>query len=327
MFTLSEIQILIQAEIDREAGVLRESPPLNLYAPVHYILGLGGKKLRPSLVLLSYNLFSETVFKALPAAMAIEIFHNFTLLHDDIMDQADLRRNNQTVHVKYSENAAILSGDVMAFISFRYLLKSETSMFRPLLDLFTKTAIEVCEGQQLDMDFENRWNVTEMEYLEMIRLKTAVLLACSLKSGALLAAADESATEALYLLGINLGLAFQLQDDYLDTFGDEKTFGKKIGGDILSNKKTFLLIKAFEMAGPEQKELLFHWFEKSGYIPEEKILAVKSVYDELGIAEITREKSNEYFLNVEKCLNDIPVSEQKKVYLREFVKSMTKRNY
>ena len=271
MFTLKEIQELVAERINKEAAELAATHPENLYLPVEYILNLKGKKLRPVLVLLAYNLFSDDLEKALPAAIAIEIFHNFTLLHDDIMDKADVRRGQPTVHHKFGENAAILSGDVMSFVSFQYLLKTETKQLKSLLSLYANTAVEVCEGQQYDMDFENRNNVSENEYLEMIRLKTAVLLACSLKAGALIAEEEKISASVLYDFGINLGMAFQLQDDLLDSFGDESTFGKKIGGDILANKKTFLLIKAFELANPQQKEKLAFWMNQKLFNPEEKI--------------------------------------------------------
>ncbi|NQU84130.1 MAG: polyprenyl synthetase family protein [Mariniphaga sp.] len=327
MYTLTEIQEIINSEVEKESERLKKSKPENLYFPVNYILGLKGKKLRPALVLLSYNLFSEKIESALPAAMAIEIFHNFTLLHDDIMDKAELRRNKSTVHNKFSENAAILSGDVMSFISFQYLLKSETPQLKSLIQLFTKTAIEVCEGQQYDMDFENQQDVSEKEYLKMIRLKTAVLLACSLKSGALLAGAENNAAIALYNFGINLGLAFQLQDDLLDSFGNENTFGKKIGGDILSNKKTFLLVKALELVRADQKKKLLHEINKTDFIPENKIDTIKSIFNDLGIQEIAKEKIDAYFLQANNCLNDLPVAENKKIQLRKLAQTMSNRDY
>ena len=240
MYSIAELQDLINTDLKTRAEKLKKTNPVDLYNPVNYSLEMGGKRLRPVLVLMGYNLFSENIREALPAAIAIEVFHNFTLLHDDIMDKAEVRRNRPTVHKKFSENSAILSGDVMAFLAYRYLNECNSENLTPVFELFTNTAIEVCEGQQFDMEFEKRMDVNEAEYLEMIRLKTAVLLACSLKTGALLAGADSHVAGQLYEFGINLGLAFQLQDDLLDSFGIQESFGKKIGGDILANKKTFL---------------------------------------------------------------------------------------
>jgi geranylgeranyl diphosphate synthase, type II len=326
MFTISEIGGFINSEIEKESERLAGTEPKNLYVPVKYILGLKSKKLRPSLVLLSYNLFSDDIKNALPAALAIEVFHNFTLLHDDIMDHANLRRNQPTVHKKFSENAAILSGDVMSFLSFQYLLKCKTTKLKELLQLFSDTAVEVCEGQQFDMDFENNLDVSEKEYLEMIRLKTAVLLACSLKSGALVAGADNNILDKLYNFGINLGLAFQLQDDLLDSYGDEKTFGKKIGGDIIADKKTFLLIKAFEISNPIQKKELQSWLNKKTG-GEEKISAIKTIFNELNIEELTRQKIDAYFYEANQCLGQIPVATEKKEQLRILAKTMAGRDY
>jgi geranylgeranyl diphosphate synthase type II len=327
MFTISEIQKLINSEIKKESTRFARSKPENLYSPIKYILDLGGKRIRPSLVLLSYNLFSDEIENALPVGLAIEVFHNFTLLHDDIMDNADIRRNKPTVHKKFSKNAAILSGDVMSFISFQYILKSKTNRYKELLKLISDTAIEVCEGQQLDMDFETRNDVSEAEYLEMIRLKTAVLIGCSLKSGALAANADEVTSNKLYNYGINMGLAFQLQDDFLDTFGNEKVFGKKIGSDILSNKKTYLLTKALELANPKQKSELFGWINNTGFDPAEKINAVQNIYHEIGIVSIVEKKIRGYFKMAMEHLNTATVEDKKTIQLRKLSDSMLKRKY
>jgi geranylgeranyl diphosphate synthase type II len=227
VYSIAELQNIINTAIKIRSEDLGKMNPANLYNPVGYSLEMGGKRLRPVLLLLGYNLFSDSVEKAIPAALAIEVFHNFTLLHDDIMDKAEVRRNRPTVHKKFSENSAILSGDVMAFLSYQYLLECKSDRLKEVIELFTKTAIEVCEGQQFDMEFENRLNVNESEYIEMIRLKTAVLLACGLKAGALLANAEVELANQLYEFGINLGLAFQLQDDLLDSFGNHESFGKK----------------------------------------------------------------------------------------------------
>jgi geranylgeranyl diphosphate synthase type II len=286
---------------------------------------MGGKRIRPVMLLLSYNLFQNEVRKALPAAMAIEVFHNFTLLHDDIMDKADVRRNQPTVHKKFNENGAILSGDVMAFISYRFLLEIKSDILPEIFELFTSTAIEVCEGQQFDMDFENRLDVTENEYLEMIRLKTAVLLACSLKAGAMLGKASKKVADSLYNFGINLGLAFQLQDDFLDTFGNQKTFGKRIGGDILSNKKTYLLIKALERAEGSTKSDLMEWLEKSDYDQNEKINAVTTIYDQLNIRELVEVKIDQYFKKALEIYEDIPLGGMGKEILLSLSNNMLKR--
>ena len=255
MYTAGQLQDKIEVEI-RNRFSLNSKSFENLYIFVFYVLEEGGKRIRPLLLLLAYNLFADDVCKALPAAISIEVFHNFTLLHDDIMDNADVRRNRATVHNKFGDNSAILSGDVMSFLSYDLLLKSESKHVIELAKLFTQTAMEVCEGQQYDMDFEKRMDVTEEEYLEMIKLKTAVLLACSLKAGAILAGVEAVISEQFYHYGINLGLAFQLQDDLLDSFGDQKFFGKKIGGDILANKKTFLLINALKNSDARQRNTL-----------------------------------------------------------------------
>jgi geranylgeranyl diphosphate synthase type II len=243
------------------------------------------------------------------------------------MDKAEVRRNRPTVHIKYSENSAILSGDVMAFLSYSYLLESKSENLKEILDLFTKTAIEVCEGQQFDMEFENRLLVAENEYIEMIRLKTAVLLACALKAGALAANADIKVADQLYEFGINLGLAFQLQDDLLDSFGTQESFGKKIGGDILANKKTYLLIKALETDDSALKQELINWIEKTEYNPEEKINAVLNIYNRLNIKELTQQKIDFYFQKSGAVFNQISVAENRKQQLQEISSSMLNRVY
>ena len=325
MYSVVELQKIINTEIEKRSEDLKKLNPANLYSPVEYSLEMGGKRLRPVLLLLSYNMFSDSVQNAIPAALAIEIFHNFTLLHDDIMDKADVRRNRPTVHKKFSENSAILSGDVMAFLSYQYLLECKSDNLNEVLWLFTKTAIEVCEGQQLDMEFENRLNVEELEYLEMIRLKTAVLLACGLKAGALLANADIKIANQLYEYGINLGIAFQLQDDLLDSFGSQESFGKKIGGDILANKKTFLSIKALENATGEVKSELLSWISKTEYNPSEKIAAVLDMYNQLNIKELTEQKIESYFQKCTTVFQQISISEKQKQQLQEISEGMLNR--
>lgn len=326
MYSAEKLREIINHEIDRRLAQLNARKPEELYAPVNYSLGAGGKRLRPVLLLTSFNLFSDEIEKALPAAIAVEVFHNFTLLHDDIMDKAEMRRNNPTVHVKFSENNAILSGDAMAFLSYQYLTEYHTPQLFDVVDLFTQTALQVCEGQQYDMDFENRMDVTEEEYLEMIRLKTAVLLGCSLKAGALLAGTSSETAQQLYNYGINLGLAFQLQDDWLDTFGNQKDFGKKIGRDILANKKTWLLIKALEKASGQAKTSLTYWLDAKKYAEAEKINSIIAIYNELGIKMLGEEKIKFYFDAAEKIVQDLPVSELRKAPLQKFGRSMLGRS-
>ena len=325
MNSIAELQQILKTELQLRSEELKKMNPKNLYNPVDYSLEMGGKRLRPILLLLSYNIFSDSVNEAVPAAIAIEVFHNFTLLHDDIMDKAEVRRNRPTVHKKFSENSAILSGDVMAFLSYKYLLECKTERLQELLDLFTKTAIEVCEGQQFDMEFENRLDVAESEYIEMIRLKTAVLLACGLKAGALLANAGNEVAEQLYEYGINLGLAFQLQDDLLDSFGTQEFFGKKIGGDILANKKTFLSINALQNATGNLETEMLNWMKLKDFNQEEKISAVLKIYNLLNIKELTEQKIESYFEKCRDIFNQISIDESRKKQLLEISKSMLKR--
>lgn len=327
MATIEELQNIIHAEIARKSAGLNARKPMELYAPIDYSLGVGGKRLRPVLLLTAFNLFSDEIEKALPAALAIEVFHNFTLLHDDIMDKAEVRRNQPTVHKKFGENNAILSGDAMAFLSYQYLLESSTENFIDVATLFTKTALEVCEGQQYDMDFENRLDVTEAEYLEMIRLKTAVLLACSLKAGALLAHAPDEIAQQLYNFGINLGLAFQLQDDWLDTFGDQQKFGKKIGGDIVANKKTYLLIAALEKASGSNKNTLLKWLNTADFNENEKVNSITEIYNLLGIRELTTDRIEYYFSQAVEILSRLPVNESNKTNLIDLSRNMLERKF
>jgi geranylgeranyl diphosphate synthase type II len=327
MFQIEELQKKINQEIARRSAGLNARQPAELYAPIDYSLGVGGKRLRPVLLLLAFNLFSDEIEKALPAALAVEVFHNFTLLHDDIMDKAEVRRNKPTVHLKFSENNAILSGDAMAFLSYQYLFECRSENMFDVADLFTKTALEVCEGQQYDMDFETRKDVTEAEYLEMIRLKTAVLLGCSLQAGALLANAADETAQQLYDFGINLGMAFQLQDDWLDTFGDQKKFGKKIGGDIAANKKTYLLITALEKATEAHKIILNKWLNAEDFIVEAKINSVTEIYNQLGIKNITETKIEHYFARASEILDQLPVNELKKKQLIDLSRNMLGRKY
>lgn len=327
MHTIKDLQQLISEEIQREICRLNEAEPKNLYEPIAYTLAMGGKRLRPVMVLLACNLFTEKIEKAIPAALAIEVFHNFTLLHDDIMDQADVRRNSQTVHVKYNPNIAILSGDAMSIMAYNYLQKSETQNLSSMIQLFSQTALEVCEGQQLDMDFETRMNVSIPEYLNMIRLKTAVLLACSLKIGALAANAEEQITDSLYVFGLNLGIAFQLQDDLLDVFADQEKFGKRIGGDIVSNKKTFLLLKALELSDANTKKELLEWIDKKEFDTDEKIMAVKNIYKKLNIKEITEISIEDYYQSSLNVLNGIDLAKETKTELLLLANKIMNRDH
>ncbi|HEX7584038.1 MAG TPA: polyprenyl synthetase family protein [Prolixibacteraceae bacterium] len=327
MYKIKDLQLLISSEIDKEIKQLYNTTPKNLYEPVGYALAMGGKKLRPVMVLLAYNLFSETVEKAFPAALAIEVFHNFTLLHDDIMDQAEMRRNSLSVYKKYNENIAILSGDAMSIMAYNYLLKCNSSDPAPMIQLFSKTALEVCEGQQHDMDFETRINVSISEYLNMIRLKTAVLLACSLKIGALAANAPEKTADLLYVFGLNLGIAFQLQDDLLDVFADQDKFGKKIGGDIVSNKKTFLLLKALELADGRTRKLMQDWISKEEFDAEEKVRVITDIYNELNIREITESFIDEFYQLALNVLEEIALTEETKTELLHLANLIMNRDH
>ncbi len=308
----------IQEKIEREIGQLEfDCPPKSLYEPITYILSLGGKRIRPALVLMAYNLYREDVEKVIRPAIGLEVFHNFTLLHDDLMDQADKRRNKPTVHKVWNANTAILSGDAMLIAAYQLIGETAPEHLKEVLDLFTRTALEICGGQQYDMEFESRMDVSEEEYLEMIRLKTAVLLACSLKTGAILGGASREDAENLYRFGINIGLAFQLQDDLLDVYGDTKTFGKNIGGDILCNKKTFLLINALRRAEGEQKVQLEHWIARKDFDAAEKIAAVTNIYNVLGLKELSEAKMQTYYAEGMKNLAALSVSEERLAVLKE----------
>jgi geranylgeranyl diphosphate synthase type II len=299
--------------------------PSGLYKPVDYILSLGGKRLRPSLALLSAQLFSEKPKVAIPAALALEIFHNFTLLHDDIMDKADVRRGKATVHKVWNDNTAILSGDAAMIISYDQLSHLPAEHFRQAFKVFNTTAMEVCEGQQYDMDFEDQPEVTLDEYLGMIRLKTSVLIAASMQLGALAAGASEDDQQALYELGENLGMAFQLQDDYLDIYADAEKFGKTPGGDIINNKKTYMLIKALESDEPAMVEELKAWIDKKDFDPAEKISAVKNIFDELGVGHDAQLAAISFINNSIEILNQLEVPEERKKPLEEIIFKMMYR--
>ena len=299
--------------------------PKELYEPIRYILGLGGKRLRPLFTLLSYNLFSEDISKALKPALAVEVFHNFTLMHDDIMDNAPIRRGKPTVHQKWNANAAILSGDVMLVRAYDFLLDIEPGLLMPVIKKFNDCASEVCEGQQIDMNFEKYKQVTVDQYLEMIRLKTAVLLGFSLELGALLAGADQMVATKLKNFGANIGIGFQLKDDLLDVYADQAKFGKQVGGDIISNKKTFLLIKSLEMANDEQLKSLEQWLSKKDFDAEKKVAAVKQIYDALDIKTLTETSMNEYFSKGFEIFDNLNFDGSRKTLLRNFVEDLIDR--
>lgn len=322
MLTATEIQEKVNAYI---ASLPYERKPKSLYDPIEYVLAAGGKRIRPSFVLMAYNLFHDDVDRILPVATALETYHNYTLLHDDLMDKADMRRGRPTVHKKWDDNTAILSGDTMLVLAYEHLAKCDTKYLKPALDLFTETALEVSEGQQFDMEFETRNDVAEEEYIEMIRLKTSVLLACALKMGALVAGASDADANALYAFGEKVGLAFQLQDDLLDVYGDPKVFGKAIGGDITSNKKTFMLINAFNRADAETRAELERWTTATEFDPAEKIAAVTEIYNRLGIDKLAEQRIKEYFEQSRQHLDELSVSDDRKAVLREYTERMMNR--
>ena len=299
--------------------------PRNLYEPIHYILKLGGKRMRPVLTLMSAEVFDADYKLALPAALAVEVFHNFSLVHDDIMDDAPLRRGNETVHEKWNTNTAILSGDAMLILAYQYFEKYNTDIFRDLAKLFSKTAIEVCEGQQWDVDFETRDDVTIPEYLKMIEYKTAVLVAAAMKMGAIVAETSKENADLIYDFGLNLGLAFQLQDDYLDAFGNPETFGKQVGGDIIENKKTYLYLKAIEFASQTQKEQLLHLFSIHPNDNAEKIASVKEIFDATGASKATQQAILDYTLKAFETLQKLQVDKEKKDMLHSFGENLMGR--
>lgn len=324
MKTLDELTQIISREMEKLQWT---AEPHGLYQPIDYVLSMGGKRIRPVLTLMACNLFSEDLDAAIAPALGIEVFHNFTLLHDDIMDKADMRRGKPTVHKKWNDNTAILSGDVMQIASYQLIAKTPINLLKPVLDMFSQTAMEICEGQQYDVDFEKLENVSTDEYLEMIRLKTAVLLACALKTGALIGGSNSENAQLLYDFGINLGLAFQLKDDFLDVYGDEATFGKKIGGDIICNKKTFMLIKLIELAQGDDLNELKKWLafsDETSY--NDKILAITALYNKLGIHAICEDKMQEYYNMAVANLENLDVLDNKKQELRKIAENLMFRN-
>ena len=322
MFTASE---LLEKFSDHIAGLQFTRTPKGLYVPVEYVLSMGGKRLRPVLMLMAYNLYQEDITRIYALAIGIEIYHNYTLLHDDLMDRADRRRGKETVHKVWNDNTAILSGDAMLVLAYQFMAESPRPLLKEVIDLFSLTALEICEGQQMDMEFEERNDVTEEEYLEMIRLKTAVLLAASLKIGARLGGASEEDAGRLYDFGMQIGVAFQLKDDFLDVYGNPKVFGKNIGGDILCNKKTYMLIKALEHADPGQREQLNAWIDAKDFQPAEKIAAVTHLYNQIGVKEICEIKMSEYSARAMESLAAVRIAEEKKEELKKMVDSLMYR--
>ncbi len=322
MLSINQVQALIKSELEKSNYIKK---PVNLYKPIEYTMEMGGKRIRPLLCLMATQLFNGDINNAIKPALGLEIFHNFTLLHDDIMDNADVRRNKPTVHKKWNENVGILSGDAMLINAYQYIAQCDTNILPDLLNLFNEVALGVCEGQQYDMDFEDRIDVTVDEYLEMIRLKTAILLAGSLKAGAIIANADKTDADIIYQFGINIGIAFQLQDDYLDSFGDQKSFGKKIGGDIVANKKTFLLITALNNATFEDHQTLKSWIDAKDFNEQDKIEAVKSIYTKNLVDKSSKKLMDEYFNIAMDNISQINGNDKIKKELIEFASNLMQR--
>lgn len=323
--SMQSIEVLKNNFLNYMASKVEVKNPANLYEPITYILDLGGKRLRPVLTLLACELYNGNVKKAYDAALAIEVFHNFTLIHDDIMDNANIRRGKPTVHVKWNQNAGILSGDAMLIMAYQFLENYNGDLFKNITSLFSKTALEVCEGQQLDIDFETRLDVSIDEYLEMIKLKTSVLVAAALKMGALIADIDGKQADLLYDFGLNLGIAFQLQDDYLDTFGDEATFGKKIGGDIAENKKTFLFLKALEKCDIEDKEKLIDLYSNCSIDSNTKVNEVIFIFNKYNIKQLVLNEINFYTNKAYEIIENLNLTADKKNTLKNLGYSLIQR--
>lgn len=323
MYTINQYQDFFVSYLNNQN---LKKQPLNLYQPIDYILSLGGKRIRPVLTLMSTEIFKGDYKDALSAAMAVEVFHNFSLVHDDIMDEAPLRRGKETVHEKWNINTGILSGDAMLILAYQYFENYEPIIFRDLAKLFSKTALEVCEGQQWDVDFESRNDVSIQEYLKMIEYKTAVLVGAAMKMGAIVAQTSEKNANLIYDFGLNLGLAFQLQDDYLDAFGDPETFGKQVGGDIIENKKTYLYLKAMAFASTAEQELLTSLFSVKLTDNTDKINKVKTVFNNSGAAIATQDAIKDYTLKAFDTLEKLEISDDKKEILRAFGAYLMGRN-
>ncbi len=323
MLSLSDYQNVITEEF---SNLHIEKQPKNLYEPIDYILSLGGKRIRPVLTLMAADIFDGDYKKAVSAAKAVEMFHNFSLVHDDIMDDAPLRRGNETVHEKWNLNTGILSGDAMLILAYQYFEDYEPKIFQALAKLFSKTALEVCEGQQYDVDFETRDDVTIPEYLKMIEYKTAVLLGAAMKMGAIVAETSEENANLIYNFGLNLGIAFQLQDDYLDAFGNPETFGKQVGGDIIENKKTYLYLKAMEFSNEANQQQLLHLFSIQPQDNTDKIESVKAIFNASGASEATKKAIQDYTFKAFETLEKMDIEAEKKAILKAFGENLMGRN-
>lgn len=300
--------------------------PKNLYDPIKYILSLGGKRLRPILTLISTDCFGGDAYRALDAALSIEVFHNFSLIHDDIMDKAPLRRGKQTVHEKWNLNTGILSGDAMLIMAYQLFESYDQDQFKQLVTLFSKTALEVCKGQQFDIDFETRFDVTIPEYVKMIEYKTAVLLGAAMQMGAIVARASREDQKKIYDFGRNLGIAFQLQDDYLDAFGNPEKFGKQVGGDILENKKTYMFLKAMSLASEGCKDQLINLFSKPNQNPKLKVEQTLAIFESTGAAKATKKAIENYTNLAFECLSYLPINDQMKIMLQHFGQQLMNRD-
>ncbi len=312
---------------DRLSALSIERNPSELYHPIQYILSIGGKRIRPCLALMTYSLFADSVDEIIDPALGIEVFHNFTLLHDDIMDNAKFRRNSPTVHIKWNRNTAILSGDAMLILAYQLISKTQTEVLPQVFELFNQTALEVCEGQQLDMNFEKMANVSVDEYLEMIRLKTAVLIAASVATGGITAQAYQTDIDNLYQFGLNIGMAFQIQDDYLDVFAENYQFGKSIGADIIANKKTFLLLSALQTEDKKLVNELTNWINRKEFDANDKIRAIKGIYEELDIPTKTKQLIYNYFSSALVYLEKINVADKRKISLIQFITQIMEREH
>lgn len=322
MRPIAEYRELLLANLNNAISV-RE--PKGLYEPINYILSIGGKRMRPVLTLLSAEVFGADYSEAIPAAIAVEVFHNFSLVHDDIMDDAPLRRGNETVHEKWNLNTGILSGDAMLILAYQYFEKYDAQTFKSLAQLFSRTALEVCEGQQWDVDFENRDDVSLPEYIKMIEYKTAVLVAAALQLGAIVAKTSDENCRKIYDFGLNLGIAFQIQDDYLDAFGDPETFGKQVGGDIIENKKTYLFLKAVEFSNDSERDQLLHLYSIKSSDNTQKINSVKKIFDASGASNAAREAIERYTAKAFEVLDQIDIDDDRKNVLRAFGDNLMKR--
>jgi geranylgeranyl diphosphate synthase type II len=322
MYTSEELLKKVNEALD---NVVYDRQPASLYDPIKYVLSIGGKRVRPVLTMLSYNLYKDDPLSIMPQAIGLETYHNFTLLHDDLMDHADMRRGHETVHKKWDANRAILSGDTMLLQAFERVEDCDPAKLPAVFKVFIQTTLEIGEGQQLDVEFETRNDVTEDEYIEMIRLKTSVLLACACKVGSIMADAPAEDVENMYKFGEKLGLAFQLQDDLLDVYGDPAVFGKNIGGDITSNKKTYMLINAVNRANPAQREQLMKWIDAKEFDRNEKVKAVTELYNEIGIRELCEQKIEEYYQKSLVYLAKVNLPEERKAELKAYAAEMMKR--